>query len=262
MKSPRILSTIVILFIALICFVQLTAPLSAQAAVPTWDIGLNPKEYGLDMIVWEIARIILHAFAQAIINWIRTGQDPFFTGGTNGSLFVTNITNYLESAANNAAGLLLEDYFGPSFDSLCSPFRIQVGLGLDTTYRSGNNTFKYQAKCTITGIVANLENFYSNFENGGWQAWFSSARYENNPYGLRTLADNYVRVNQGISVHANLSEFLAGLGFPGLKKCNDAQPKASQGQVAATNDTNGYCNSYTILSPGKAIESQLTDAFG
>ncbi len=41
---------------------------------------------------------------------------------------------------------------------------------------------RYQ--CTLTGVVGNIEGFYDDFNEGGWQGWFTmTQRDSNNPYG-------------------------------------------------------------------------------
>src|SRR3989344_7400864 len=218
MKQGRAITTILITLITFQAVVlPLAIPRRAEAIVPTWDWALSGpplttvpawfvvKEVGVggvpsplswDAVAWFLARTILHEFTQGIITWIQTGQDPFFSGGTEGSLFVTNIDNFLLDAADNAASIFLSEYLGEeTYSQLCAPFRSQIGLALGRTYGRGYGSFQFRAQCTITDIVQNLESFYDNFENGGWAAWFASASYANNPWGLLTFAreESYVR---------------------------------------------------------------------
>lgn len=269
----------------LIAVVQTSlAPSSAHASVPTheWSLsgplpgitpsaGISAKEVSFlsnplsifsvswDSIAWYFVKVILHEFSEGIVTWIRTGQDPFFSGGTEGSLFVTNIDEFLLDAADNAAGVMLSEYFGDAYDALCEPFRLPVGLGLSHGYGRDYGSFRFQARCSITDIVANVEDFYEDFSNGGWEAWFASALYENNPLGLLTIARETSREREARAVSANKSDFLAGLGFPGLRECppeNQIPGPTQNGKPLCKN------NGYITKTPGKAIEDQVANVYG
>ena len=278
---------------------QAVVPVHCPTICDTWDVALSGpkgsvvqgwfvnKEYGLgglpfstsnevgseaaafsiswDLIAWEAARFILQQFTEKIVLWIQTGQDPFFSGGTEGSLFVTNIDEFLLDAADNQASIMLRDYFGPSWDKLCSPFRLPVGLSLSQSYGRGYGSFGPKARCSITDIVENLEDFYEDFENGGWAAWMQTARYENTAWGLLTLAEEDSRERETRAVRANENDFLAGLGFPGMRKCVKGITVDGGPLINPTDpdDTNLVrCDKYLTQTPGKAIEDQLADSLG
>jgi len=279
---------------------QAVVPVHCPTICDTWDVALSGpkgsvvqgwfvnKEFGLgglpfsasnevgseaaaafsiswDLIAWELARFVLQQFTEKIVLWIQTGQDPFFSGGTEGSLFVTNIDEFLLDAADNQASIMLRDYFGPSWDKLCSPFRLPVGLSLSQSYGRGYGSFGPKARCSITDIVENLEDFYEDFENGGWAAWMQTARYENTAWGLLTLAEEDSRERETRAVRANENDFLAGLGFPGMRKCVKGITVDGGPLINPTDpdDTNLVrCDKYLTQTPGKAIEDQLADSLG
>lgn len=281
----RIIASVLTVFIALqAILLPLLVPRTAHATVPTWDWGVSGfpdpallawsprKEVGfdgfgvtsLDNIAWMLARFILHAFSQGIISWIRTGQDPFFGGGTQGSLFITNVNEFLFDAADQAAAGFLATYLGPeTYNSLCTPFRLQVGLALGKGYGRGYDSFRSQARCTVTDIVANVEDFYQNFENGGWAAWFRTASYENNPWGLLTLSLETSLTHQRLGVSANLNDTLAGLGFPGLRVCTEGvYIDGGTVQNPDPKDPNVVsCSKYETRTPGRAIVDDLGGAY-
>lgn len=242
--------------------------LSLAAGLGCPGSGLTQFIPGWDSLGWMVAKAILHEFSQQVVQWIRTGQSPFFSGGTEGRLFVTNIDQFLLSAADNAASTFLRDYFGPAWDSLCTPFRLQVGIGLSRSYGRGYGSFGPKARCSITDIVENLEDFYGNFQNGGWQAWVATSRYENNAFGLVTLSvyDSFTREHRAVS--ANLNDFLAGLGFPGLRECTRGINPVTKKEVdnptltPGPDGTNPLCTKYVTKTPGKAIEDQVANVYG
>lgn len=223
-----------------------------------------------DAVAWFLARTVLEKFTEGIILWIQTGQDPFFSGGTEGTLFVTDIDEFLLDAADNAASTFLTDYFGPAWNDLCTPFRLSVGISLSQSYGRDYGSFGPKAQCSITDIVENLEDFYADFENGGWEAWIATSRYENTLFGSLTLGREESRERETRAVQANVNDFRAGGGFPGLRKCVKAVH--INGSIVNNPDMNSpdgkagnlKClpDGYLTQSPGKAIEDQLADAFG
>lgn len=231
----------------------------------------NPGVFSWDMVAWFLGRLVLRQFTQGIIQWIRTGQDPFFSGGAkDGSLFVTNIDEFFFDAADNAAGLFLGEYLGKeTYDLLCRPFRLNVGQVLARGYGRDYGSFGFQARCTVTDIVANLENFYNDFENGGWAAWVSTANYENNPFGLLLLSEGHSTQRQVRASRSNVWDFMAGLGFPGLRECEQTGALTNaDGTTAYELDASGNlkvhegCVKYITNSPGKAVEDELEKALG
>ena len=226
---------------------ELTAAAGGLFSFSTFLSRLIPS---WDAIAWIIAKQIVHEFSQSIVRWIRTGQDPFFSGGTSGSLFVTNIDEFVLDAADNAAGIFLEKYLGDAYTNLCTPFRDLVGLGLGTSYGRDYDDFKFQAKCSITDIVANLEDFYADFQNGGWEAWFATSFYENTPFGLLTLSSEFSRQLEQRGANANKLDYNAGLGFPGLRECIKKSPDGTR------------CEQHITKTPGKAIEDQVANVYG
>lgn len=257
-------------------------PRSAKAIVPvfcvptcqTWDLALSGplgtvapgyhviKEVGIggvptgftswDSIAWLLAREILHIFTQEMVSWIRTGQ---FGGGP---LFTTDLVGELFNAADNAAGHFLAQYASEEwYNLLCAPFRPHIYLALG----SGRVPYIERARCTVTDIVDNLEDFYTDFSNGGWAAWFSTIEPQNNPYGLYLLSLEEKEQREREVTFDIRHNFLAGQGFIGLKKCAEGAllpPLHPQNPTP----TKEFCTKYVTVTPGKVVEDQLIEALG
>lgn len=216
--------------------------------------------FSWDSLSWKLGRKVVHQFSQATVKWIRTGQDPFFFGGTSGSLFVTNIDTFLLDAADNAASGFLSEYYGDeTWNQLCTPFRLQIGLGLSRSYGRDFGSFKNQATCTLQDIVANVEDFYNNFENGGWEAWISSASYSNDPWRLLTLGQETSRSRQSRASSANLYDFIAGAGFPGLRECVLGINAKGVLVEYPPMEAGMTCEKYLTKTPGDAINDTLEE---
>lgn len=249
---------------------------SKEAFEPTGRLLTNPFEtltgdiiktaeslLSWDSIVWFFVKQILRNFTEGIVFWIRTGQDPFFTVGTEGSLFVTNVDKFLLAAADNQASIFLREYFGPAWDNLCKPFRLPVGKLLSHSYGRDYGSFPFKARCTISEIV-DLDRYYEGFQNGGWEAWMATARYENTAWGLTTISEAESREREARAVRANQTDTLAGLGFPGLKKCIKGLNPITNKPVDNPDydPSNPLCLESINQSPGKAVEDSLADALG
>lgn len=208
--------------------------------------------FSWDSIAWALARQVLHSFTQEMVSWIRTGQ---FGGGP---LFTTDLVGSLFNAADNAAGHFLAQYRSEEwYQLLCSPFRPQIYLALGR----GRIPYIDRARCTVTDIVDNLENFYTDFSNGGWAAWFSTIEPQNNPYGLHLLSLEE-KERRELEVTFDIRHnFLAGLGFIGLKKC---APGAELNESHPQNPFPGkkYCTKTITVTPGKVVEDQLVESLG
>ncbi|MBI2609788.1 hypothetical protein HYW53_01255 [Candidatus Giovannonibacteria bacterium] len=167
-----------------------------------------------DSAAYSLAQLMLRSLSQSIVNWIRTG------GTRGGSLFVEDFGEFFKREADNAAGLFLEQYLDPRFfNTLCSPFRIQLGVLLNTSMLK--RTFNQRARCTITDIVRNVESFSVDFTVGGWAGWESLLEPQNNLIGSlllaldekdRILAENFMK---------NSYDVITGGGFLSFKDCSN-----------------------------------------
>lgn len=213
--------------------------------------------FSWDSIAWGLARQVLHAFTQEMVSWIRTGQ---FDGGP---LFTTDLVGSLFEAADNAAGHFLAQYRSEEwYQLLCSPFRPHIYLALGR----GRTPYIERARCTVTDIVSNLEDFYSDFSNGGWAAWFSTIEPQNNPYGHYLNTQEEIDRRQREVTFDIRHNFLAGQGSIGLKRCKKGAEimPGKVGYVGVGDGSKPFCppDKYETVTPGKVVEDQLIDALG
>ena len=174
-----------------------------------------------------LKRRILDAMVDQIIVWIQGGGEP---------MFVTNWNQFLEGAANVAVGDLVQDL---GYGFLCKPFSAQLQIALNPTRR-----FQNSVTCTLDQIVGNIENFYNNFQNGGWIAYQASWEMNNTLWG--TYALGLEEQDRRVYKSQKAAELAArtGNGFLPNQKCD---PKT------------GIC---TIETPGSAVGSLVYKALG
>ncbi|OGZ46208.1 MAG: hypothetical protein A2756_06415 [Candidatus Ryanbacteria bacterium RIFCSPHIGHO2_01_FULL_48_27] len=255
---PKKITAVVLVLLMLVpSFGFLLLPKPAKAVVPVVDIEYNPKEWLADPILKGIAGFILQALVNSVKDWIQSGD--FLRGG--GPLFVTNFDQFMLDAADEASGIFLKEYVSPeTYNFLCTPFRAQVyrltALGLAFPRYPSANSFRYKARCTVSDIVGNVEDFYQDFENGGWEAWVETALYANNPYGLLSLTRADKRERELRNVGENRNDFETGAGFIASSIC--LEYREFQGPPSPDGTPPGKeCVRTLKETIGSAVKSQL-----
>ncbi len=190
--------------------------------------SLATKEYVLDKIAWQLVNLTIQQMIKSTTKWVNSG----FQGSP---AFVTDLEGFLMNIADRVAGDFI---WGSPLKFLCSPFKLNVQLALQMQYNQRRN---YQAQCTLSGVVSNMESFMNgNFLAGGWDGWYEMALMPgNNPYSAYLEANTamYASISNAQGQEIKLLEF--GKGF--LSREDD------------------YGN---IITPGSVIEDQLNSALG
>ncbi len=237
------------LVLAGVIFTSLLLPLKrAEAqffgfggAVPVNDILNNPKEYILDTLVYALIKVLLRTFTQGIVSWIRTG------GFQGSSLLIDNFEEHFKRELNNEAGIFLEDIIGPAFvDLLCEPLRIAIprfAVGLRTSFAD-------RARCTISEIVDNLEDFHVDFVQGGsWRTWDALLQPNNNWMGvLLSTLDEEQRREAEAFLRTKTEVETTGGGLDPSKDCGTTSL--------------GHIVNCVIKTPGKIVAKAAEDVFG
>ena len=125
-----------------------------------------------------IVKRIIDMMVDQTISWIQGDGEP---------LFITDWGRFLGDATDIAVDSVIHE-LGLGF--LCRPFDFQIRLALTRPQR-----FAQRIKCTLDDIVANIEDFYQDFEQGGWIAYHYSWRPENNFFGalITSLDEMHLR---------------------------------------------------------------------
>jgi hypothetical protein len=89
---------------------------------------------------------------------------------------------------------------------------MQIKIALST-----NPPFSQAAKCTISDMVENVNDFYNDFEQGGWDAWVKISEPQNNIYGARFMALEAKYAKEERAAQAAQNEGLASGGFKSVK---------------------------------------------
>ena len=234
------------------------AAIGAIPSVPVSNIKLEAKETGISIfgvsipISWDglaiiIAKKFIEGMVDSTILWINSGFD-------GNPAYITNPEQYFTDLADGIAGDFIA---GSDLGFLCSPFQTQVRLALQKAYKQPR-----LFQCTLTDAVANIEAFYDDFDQGGWDAWFSMTQNnQNNPYGA--YLDAKIELDSRIASAAGLKreQLNWGSGFLSFEKCSGNEIADGFGGKICL-DQNGNTAPYHIVTPGVAIEGQLQNVLG
>ena len=252
---------------ALFLSLSLSLPLQALAVdtlppIPVSDSALRDKEVGItifgftvpgfswDTLAIVITKKIIERVVDSTVKWINNG----FEGNP---AYVTDPRQYFSDLGDGIAGDFISASSSP-INFLCSPFQVKVKLALLKSY---NEAPAFQ--CTLTNTVANIEAFYDDFSQGGWDGWFAMTQNNaNNPYGafLEAKVELDSRIAKKLGLENQKLDW--GRGFLSYQDCTAHE---LAGWNAQTNTPiNGACveRGGPIKTPGSVIESQLEGVLG
>lgn len=199
------------------------------------------KEAELSKYLAEIKKILIATYVRKLVDKMAFDVIDWISGKTTGApQFITNWNDYLWGAAKEAIGDVIQ-YTG-TLSFLCSPFKAQVVLSLPVPQRPPLPI------CTLDTVVTNIENFYSDFRNGGWLAFNQEIRPENNPYGAWLMEMDSLDFEQAQIMEQKAQEGQSG--YEPTKKCLATTTDALTGQTK--------CTDSVVSIPG-SVKSNLTN---
>lgn len=216
----------------IVSFVRENIELFMAAAV-VWKWYTSP-DASLREVFATVKSIAVHIMLSLItmdIIRIIQGEEP---------THIDDWGDFLKEAADLAGGVFIEQYLGMGY--LCEQFDLDIKIGLlDTT------SFPESVRCSISDIVANIEDFQNDWNAGGWKGWIELAKPENTAYGAIILAHDEKTVFEERAKEAAQSEAIAGQGFLG-RKCKQADIDA------------GRCTRIgQIITPGSVISGMTNN---
>ena len=221
-----------------------------------FEIGSHVRSI-VDAIGMAIAQQMIDRMVQSTVKWAQTG----FEGNP---AYVTDPKQYFTDIADRTAIQFLQDpnsklgfstttsgKIRDGIGALCSPFQVQVRLALIKQYIQ-----EPQYQCTLSGVVANIDAFYNDFSQGGWDGWFSMTQNDsNNPYGafLKAKIDLDSRIASAIGIQKQQLDW--NQGFLSWSECEDWE---LLGFKPDGSPINGKCEKRgPVQTPGSVIKSQL-----
>jgi len=194
-------------------------------------------DQGLKVILEMLRKKLLDYFVDSTIRWIQGKDDQ--------PAFVTNWRKFMGDVVNDAMGSYVET---TKFAGICDTFDFQIRVSLPSV-----SSRPALPTCTLNQIVGNIENFYNDFNNGGWLAFNESLASQNNPYGAYIMAMK----GQAYEVAAAQQEQEKELsqsssGVKNTKKCAVEQTDSLTGEKR--------CLLETTTTPGNMIAQKVQQA--
>lgn len=178
---------------------------AATAVVQKLTSDTVLKEYVLDPLAYIVAQTLIRTMTNEILGWIQ-GKD---------SGFVQNLEDEFLRAADAEAGALVNSLL-PII--MCG----NIGAFLQLSLRAPVS-LKQRLECTLTDIVESVENFYQDFEQGGWPAFIGiNLRPQNNPYGAYLIALDAQIEAQTKAQRSREINLAQGKGFLGFRVPREA----------------------------------------
>ena len=184
-----------------------TSQLAEVTISALWAVW-NEKWEILKALTGQLLNLLLHQIlaqlTNDITNWIENGTEPRFMS--------EGLSGYLEDAADNAMGNFIDQYLGAGW--LCEPFDLDIEIALLDV-----PTFETEVHCTLSDIVANIDNFYDDFSQGGWTGWIELSKPQNNFYGAVLIAQDEKSRLAAEAAAEVAADAAAGGGFLSMKDC-------------------------------------------
>lgn len=262
---------------AAIADVSASAVASAAPGIPSLDAGVRAQNVskagkGLADAIVGVLEDVLDALEKVLFATLKkkildmmVDQIVVYIQGGGQPKFVTDWQGFFADAAQGAVGEFAKE-IGAGF--LCEPFSLQLklNLGLLPVERFGDGS---PFSCTLDKIVGNIQDFYSDFRNGGWNAFDVSFEPQNNYFGSFMIAWNekYERIAEATIAAEKEAE--SGGGFLSSRRCvTEAGVELKGDEVerwreAVRNDKTGRrsitCN---IVTPGDTLGKTVAKAVG
>lgn len=190
------------------------APYQARRAeaygIPIVDIKQIVRDF-IDDLAMILAKRMVDHIVSSTVKWAQSG----FEGNP---AYVTNPKQYFTDIADGVAGEFIQ---GSDLGFLCSPFQANIRLSLTQQYYE-----PAPFQCSLTEIVGNIDNFYDDFSQGGWDAWFSMTQVPtNNPYGAYLAAKIELDSRLAEAVGLQKEQLNWDKGFIGWSDCEVTNPE-------------------------------------
>ncbi|MEK7560851.1 MAG: hypothetical protein AAB539_02745 [Patescibacteria group bacterium] len=229
---------------------------SAFGPVPVYEIFFDPdfiKNWLLDFFARLLAEVFIRKLGDAVVSWIQGGE-------TN---FVQDIEAALKRVADEEAGRFLNQLTGVNMCGNLNQFlQVTLRIGISSEARR-----RARYRCTLTSIVVNVENFYDDFQQGGWEAFVRlNVQMQNTAHGAYFIALDEKNNLTRRKVGRQKEDFKVGAGFLGVRQtrnvCTDLPPGAAE-EDAAAGGTGQTCKDVTrTTTPGRAVADSLSKTLG
>lgn len=202
-----------------------------------------------------IAKRIIDYTVDETVKWVQGGGDPKFISDWNG---------FMRSAGEMAVDSAIKE---ANLSNICDPFAVQLRAALIPETRFNRE----RVDCTISDIVANVQDFYNNFQNGGWLAYGEAIKPQNNLYMQLVMFDDEITAKTVFNDDQQRQKAATGQGFLSVSTCveDDAQQQYEEcisGNGGTPEECGAYaqqaktCTKEEVNTPGTIVGRAVGDA--
>jgi hypothetical protein len=204
-------------------------------------LGFGDTVIDIPEMIGRVINALAMILAQKLIDNLVASTVKWAQNGFEGNpAYVTNPKQFFTNIADGVAGEYIQ---GTDLGFLCSPFQLNIKLSLTQSYYEPD-----PFQCTLTEIVGNVEDFYNDFSQGGWDAWFSMTQNStNNPAGayLEAKIELDARIAEALELEDKQLDW--SQGFMSWSECISEDPLTQECLVRDPNKK----------TPGGTIKAQL-----
>lgn len=200
-----------------------------------------------------LAKRIIDYTVDQTVQWIQGGGQP---------KFITNWKGFVSDAGNIAFDSIIREV---GLARLCQPFSLQVRIGLLPV-----GQFSQRVECTLDRVVGNIENFYRNFQSGGWIAYNEMWNPRNNFFGQILMIQDETGSRVSQETTAAINKGIAGAGFLSDESCVEVneemydsciEDESYNSPETAHEDCEQYaCTRWETQTPGSIVGKAAGEA--
>jgi hypothetical protein len=210
----------------------------------TASLALDTKTRIERLLRAKLKKLLLDQMVDQIIGWIQGEGKP---------RFVTDWAGFLQDAGSAAAGEFIQS---SALGFLCDPIQAQIRVALSPVRRFGTSI-----TCTLDQIVNNVQNFYDDFNNGGWLAYQTLWEPQNNVYGAFLITQEEQDRQIGRAQFNAESQAKAGNGFLGGQSCSENPANPNGADLDGDGKGGDIPSSCEITTPGRIVGDLASKAF-
>ena len=202
-----------------------------------------------------IAKRIIDYTVDMTVQWVQGGGEPRFISDWDG---------FMKKAGELAFDSVIKE---ADLSDICDPFAWQLRVALIPEGRFRRE----RVNCSISDIVANVQGFYDNFQNGGWLAYGESIKPQNNLYMQLVMFDDEINARTTFNEDQQRQKASAGQGFLSVSECteNDSQElydicmssgNGTPEECTAYGDQAKTCTKEEVTTPGNIVGKALGES--
>lgn len=220
-----------------------------------------------DCLIHEASQLMIDQLSTMVTNAIYTGLGGSPNYSTNVSQLLSNLSRIVSGQLKNQINSITLCGFGSGNDGFKTNLSNSIGLSTRSTSRQ---SFATKLGCPFSTPAASND-FYDDFNAGGWGAFQKTLSNSGNPFGVSLIANMELSAREEEARNLAETQLAQGNGYLPVVDPNDCDypdditayflsTEADGGTVdpiELTNMQRLYCK---VLSPGITVADSATEA--